>query len=230
VTPVTHLTGGRSRSRGQKPGRPPIVTLLFEASALVLLCPLPVSQTSHRERSALCLWAVARRGASSPHASRPEQRRPSDTFRLKPPRRPLPASSKVRAARKKQKRPGAAAKGCADYLPTALPVSHSPSNIRYQYHKLKSQSREGSENGCAGGAMQVAMFPGVDASFVLSCVRGWVHALAPFPASVSFLFFSFGNSGGTIPFSFLYIWIDSSIIPFPFFRNWGLGVSVLALH
>uniref|UniRef100_A0A804R865 Uncharacterized protein n=1 Tax=Zea mays TaxID=4577 RepID=A0A804R865_MAIZE len=155
VTPVTHLTGGRSRSRGQKPGRPPIVTLLFEASALVLLCPLPVSQTSHRERSALCLWAVARRGASSPHASRPEQRRPSDTFRLKPPRRPLPASSKVRAARKKQKRPGAAAKGCADYLPTALPVSHSPSNIRYQYHKLKSQSREGSENGCAGGAMQL---------------------------------------------------------------------------
>lgn len=169
------------------------------------------------------LWRGAVPRHLTRHASRPEQRRPSDTFRLKlkPPRRPLPASSKVRAARKKQKRPGAAAKGCADYLPTALPVSHSPSNIRYQYHKLKSQSREGSENGCAGGAMQVAMFPGVDASFVLSCVRGWVHALAPFPASFRFFFFSFGNSAGTIPFSFLYIWIRLQHHSLSFFSKLG---------
>lgn len=72
-------------------------------------------------------------------------------------------------------------------------------------------------------------FPAGVASFVLSCVRGWVHAWLPSQHRFfSFVFFSFGNSAGTIPFSFLYIWKLQHHPLFFFSKLGALGVLVRA--
>lgn len=242
MTPVTHLTGGRSRSRGQKPGRPHAPpwssnpTLLFEASALVLLCPLPVSQTSHRERSALCLWAVARRGASSPHASRLTPRTEASVRHL-PPQAQAAAPSPARELKSQSRTQEAEAPRGRRQRLRRLPTHSTPSLPQPKQHPVSISQAQKSESGRIGewlrrrrNAGRYVSRPELLRSFVLSCVRSWMGScMAPFAAS--FLFFSFGNSGGTVPFSFLYIW-KLQHHPLFFFSKLGarsIGSCIVAL-
>jgi hypothetical protein len=102
VTPVMHLTGG-VHGLADKTGGPcghQIPCFFSRPWRWYYYSPSPILTPTGRavgERP-VCLWLTPRTEAS-------------DTFRLKPPpiqqplRRPLPASSKVRAARKKRPAP-----------------------------------------------------------------------------------------------------------------------------
>lgn len=202
MTPVTHLTGGRSRSRGQKPGRPPAPpwssnpTLLFEASALVLLCPLPVSQTSHRERSALCLWAVARRGASSPHASRLTPRTEASVRHL-PPQAQAAAPSPARELKSQSRTQEAEAPRGRRQRLRRLPTHSTPSLPQPKQHPVSISQAQKSESGRIGEWLRRRRNAGRYVSrrrcFVRSFLRSWMGScIGPLP-SIRF-------------FSFLFIW------------------------
>lgn len=149
------------------------------------------------------MWPVARRGVPVPHLITLTPRtQASDTFRLKPPpiqqplRPPMPASSKVRAARKKRPGPPPNAALLAVHSPSPKqhPVSYR-TPIRCQAWGA-GRIGEWLRRRCNAGCCYVCR-----SCFILSCIRGWFHASLPasflffflLETLASFLFLSFAN-------------------------------------